>query len=76
MLHNQLLDFQQLLGPQYSHVGVGRDDGKQAGEYSPIFFLDTQFKLVDWTTKWLSTEPDTPGSVSWGAVGAVRSKQR
>jgi len=24
--------------PQYTALGVGRDDGKEAGEYCPIFF--------------------------------------
>lgn len=36
--HSQLEDLAELLGPAYDHVGVGRDDGKKAGEYSPIFY--------------------------------------
>lgn len=31
-------DIQTLLGPSYASVGVGRDDGKKAGEYAPIFY--------------------------------------
>lgn len=38
VLHNQLLDIQSLLGPEWAYVGVGRDDGQKAGEYSPIFY--------------------------------------
>ncbi|RXK35888.1 hypothetical protein M231_06852 [Tremella mesenterica] len=63
---NQLDDIQTLLGPEYSHVGVGRDDGIEAGEYSPIFYDSTRFELLKWTTKWLSTTPDKP-SKGWDA---------
>ena len=66
--HSQLLDLSTLLGDTYAHVGVGRDDGQQAGEYSPIFYDQVTFDLVDWTTKWLSPTPDVPGSKGWGAV--------
>jgi hypothetical protein len=38
VLHNQLHDLEALLGPRFGHVGVGRDDGKTRGEYSPIFY--------------------------------------
>ncbi|WRT65727.1 uncharacterized protein IL334_002675 [Kwoniella shivajii] len=67
VLHDQLLDLQHLLGPVYGHVGVGRDDGKQAGEYSPIFYDKMKFDLVDWSTIWLSTTPDIP-SKGWDAA--------
>ena len=33
--HNQLEDMLNAL-PQYSYIGVGRDDGKTKGEYAPI----------------------------------------
>ena len=35
--HNQLLDMTKGL-PNYAYIGVGRDDGKMAGEFSPIFY--------------------------------------
>lgn len=28
----------ELLGPEWDWFGVGRDDGAESGEYSPIFF--------------------------------------
>ncbi len=68
MYHNQLLDLAALLGPSYGHVGVGRDDGKEAGEYSPIFYDRTKFEVVKWRTIWLSPTPDIPGSKGWDAV--------
>ena len=36
-LYNQILDLQTML-PYYFYVGVGRDDGKEKGEFSAIFF--------------------------------------
>ncbi|WVQ78782.1 hypothetical protein IAT38_000873 [Cryptococcus sp. DSM 104549] len=67
VLHNQLLDLQELLGPTYAHVGVGRDDGKERGEYSPIYYDQTKFELVKWGTIWLSPTPDVVGSRGWDA---------
>ena len=39
-LHHQLLELKKRL-PQYDAVGVGREDGKQKGEYGPIFIAKT-----------------------------------
>ena len=68
VLHNQIDDLQTLLGSSWDHVGVGRDDGKQAGEYSPIYYDASQWVVLDWATKWLSKTPDVPASKSWDAV--------
>ena len=38
VLHDQLTDMLAAL-PDYDYIGVGRNDGKEKGEYSPIFFL-------------------------------------
>lgn len=54
--------------PGYSRVGVGRDDGKQSGEFSAIFFKNDKFELVDQSTFWLSQTPDIAGSRGWDAV--------
>ena len=37
VLHSQLEDISKAL-PQYDYIGVGRDDGRTAGEYAPIFY--------------------------------------
>lgn len=65
--HNQLLDMVKAL-PDYSHVGVGRDDGKTAGEYSPIFYNRNTWKpdSKEQGTFWLSDTPDVVASRSWG----------
>jgi endonuclease/exonuclease/phosphatase family metal-dependent hydrolase len=52
--------------PEYAYVGVGRDDGKTGGEYSPVFYKKERFELLDSGTFWLSETPDTP-SIGWSA---------
>jgi len=51
---------------EYQYVGVGRDDGKQEGEYTAIYYDTTRFVLVETKTFWLSETPDTV-SVGWDA---------
>lgn len=65
VLHGQLLYLEGQLS-DYGRIGVGRDDGKQAGEYSPIFYRKDQLELLDHGTFWLSDTPDQP-SVGWDA---------
>jgi endonuclease/exonuclease/phosphatase family metal-dependent hydrolase len=52
--------------PEYDEVGVGRDDGKAAGEYSAILYKSDRWRAVDSGTLWLSDTPDAPGSMTWG----------
>lgn len=66
-LHHQLADITTQLDG-YTYVGVGRDDGKQKGEYSAIFFKRERFELLEQNTFWLSETPDVAGSVSWDAA--------
>lgn len=66
-LHHQLQDLLRLL-PEYSYCGVGRDDGKEKGEYSAILFRNSRFGLLDSKTHWLSETTDIPGSKSWDAA--------
>lgn len=54
--------------PQYHAVGVGREDGKAAGEFSPILYKHERFDLLDSGTFWLSETPETAGSKSWGSA--------
>jgi endonuclease/exonuclease/phosphatase family metal-dependent hydrolase len=61
-LIGQITDIETQL-PQMKHIGVGRDDGKEAGEFSPIFYDTSKFKLIDYGWFWLSETPETPG---WG----------
>ncbi len=52
--------------PEYAFVGVGRDDGAEAGEFSPVGFRRDRFDLLDSGTFWLSPTPTVPGK-AWDA---------
>jgi len=62
----QMQDLRHDLKSYYSY-GVGRDDGKDRGEYSAIFFRRDRFDLIDQGTFWLSEEPENPGTRGWDA---------
>ena len=66
-LHEQIMELQQLL-PQYKYKGVGRDDGKEKGEYSAIFYDTTRLQALQSKTFWLSESPGVAGSKSWDAA--------
>ncbi|KUJ19263.1 endonuclease/exonuclease/phosphatase family protein-like protein [Mollisia scopiformis] len=72
VLHLQLEDILESLnkssspGSQWAYIGVGRDDGKQAGEYSPIFYRPSVWHLTRSETQWLSPTPHVP-SKGWDA---------
>ena len=53
--------------PEYSYIGVGRDDGKKKGEHMAIFYRKDDVELLDGGTFWLSETPDTP-SKGWDAA--------
>ena len=53
--------------PQYDYVGVGRDDGDRAGEFSPVFYKRERFRLLDSGTFWLAERTDVPGK-GWDAA--------
>mgnify|MGYP003575882799 CR=1 FL=1 len=65
-LHHQLEDLKKNL-PHYAYTGRGRDDGKEAGEYSAIFYNTSKFELLDHGDFWLSTQTDRPNK-GWDAV--------
>ena len=61
--------------PNYSYVGVGREDNKEiseitnpeeSGEIMAIFYNTSEIDLLDWGTYWLSETPGEP-SISWEA---------
>ena len=52
---------------KWRYVGVGRDDGKEAGEYSPIIYQAKIWELLEWRTLWLSPTPNKP-SIGWDAA--------
>ena len=66
VLNNQLADLSNLL-KEYKYVGVGREDGKTKGEYSPIFYRKSKLKVLMSSTFWLSETPQKI-SVGWDAA--------
>lgn len=65
--HDQMIDLQKLL-PKYTAVGVGRDDGKDKGEYAAIWYKKDRFQAIKNGTFWLSpTNTETPNK-GWDAA--------
>jgi endonuclease/exonuclease/phosphatase family metal-dependent hydrolase len=51
----------------FAYCGVGRDDGKEAGEYSAIFYRQKMLDRIADSTFWLSPTPSRP-SKGWDAA--------
>jgi endonuclease/exonuclease/phosphatase family metal-dependent hydrolase len=51
--------------PNYGSVGVGRDDGREAGEMMALFYKLDRFRKVDEGHFWFSETPDLAGSKGW-----------
>lgn len=66
VLHVQLIDLLKGLDG-YDYIGVGRDDGGQAGEYAAIFYKKDRLRLLDHGDFWISETPDRPG-LGWDAA--------
>lgn len=54
--------------PGFGRVGVGRDDGLEGGEFSPVYYRKDRFDLLESGTWWLSERPDSAGSRGWDAA--------
>lgn len=65
-LKNQLDDISAAL-PGYARYGRGRDDGKDGGEHSAVYYKKDKYKLVKSGDFWLSETPDVP-SKGWDAT--------
>ena len=65
-LHEQLVDLDVRL-KDYKWIGVARDDGKQEGEYSAIFYREDRVELLEQGNFWLNETPDRP-ALGWDAA--------
>ena len=65
VLHHQLKYIDSCL-TDFSYIGVGRDDGKEKGEYSPILYDIKRYKVLKHNAFWLSETPEKI-SVGWDA---------
>ncbi|KAJ6620236.1 Endonuclease/exonuclease/phosphatase [Mycena sp. CBHHK59/15] len=59
-LARQVHDLAELLGSDWAWVGVGRDDGVAAGEFSPVFYKKTDLTLLSYDSFWTSNTPFQP----------------
>lgn len=59
----------------YSYVGAGRDNGLDdvnktgtGNEFTPVFYRNDKYELVDSDTFWLSRTPDVKSGTDWNAA--------
>jgi endonuclease/exonuclease/phosphatase family metal-dependent hydrolase len=64
-LHGQIAEILQAV-PGYAYVGVGRSDGRQAGEYAAILYRTARLQVRRSDTFWFSDTPGVVKSMSWG----------
>lgn len=66
VLYEQLKDMKKALS-NYDCKGVGREDGREKGEFAPVFFNKERFECISSGTFWLS-ETDSVVSTGWDAA--------
>lgn len=66
-VQNQMDDLRTRL-KAYKSIGVARDDGKQKGEYSALFYDTTRLQQLQSATFWLSEDPSAVGKKGWDAA--------
>jgi len=80
-LRGQIDDLAERL-PEYGWFGVGRADGKDAGEFMVIFYRKDRVICVEQSNFWLSETPEIPGKawdaacermVTWGKFRDVKT---
>ncbi|MBC8156169.1 MAG: endonuclease/exonuclease/phosphatase family protein [Bacteroidetes bacterium] len=64
-LRDQLNDLAGM--SEFAFLGKGRDDGREAGEHSAIFYKKDRFTVLKSGDFWLSETPDKPGK-GWDAT--------
>ncbi|MEW4487651.1 endonuclease/exonuclease/phosphatase family protein [Thalassoglobus sp. JC818] len=50
---------------EYHVIGVGRDDGQEAGEMMAVYIRKSRFEILDSGHFWYSETPNEPGSKAW-----------
>jgi endonuclease/exonuclease/phosphatase family metal-dependent hydrolase len=61
-----MLDDVKARVPGYGELGVGREDGKEKGEYSAILYRQAAWEVTASGTFWLSDTPEVVASSTWG----------
>jgi endonuclease/exonuclease/phosphatase family metal-dependent hydrolase len=76
-LDADVIGLQEVLGDQlaflreafdgYAVLTAGREDGRDAGEHATVLVRPGDWAVESHETRWLSSEPEVPGSVGWDA---------
>jgi endonuclease/exonuclease/phosphatase family metal-dependent hydrolase len=53
--------------PDYTPIGVAREDGVRKGEWAEIMYRTSRFDQIDSGNFWLSEQPEAVGSKGWDA---------
>ena len=61
------LEFLKKRLPAYDYIGVGREDGKEGGEHSAIFYNTDLFEVLDHGDFWLAEDTTRP-NLGWDAA--------
>ena len=69
-LARQVEDLDALL-PQMRYIGIGRDDGRAAGEFEAIYYDSRRFEVLEQDTFWMSNTPWVP--TKYPGAGSIRS---
>jgi len=70
-LRGQITDLETLL-PDYAWFGIGRDAGRDGGEFNPVFYRKDRYRVLTQSTFWLSATPEVAGSRGWdGACNRI-----
>ena len=64
-LNGQIEEILQAV-PGYAYVGVGRSDGRRAGEYAALLYRTARLHVRRSDTFWFSDTPGVVKSTSWG----------
>ncbi len=64
-LHGQIDEILRAV-PGYAYVGVGRADGRRAGEYAAVVYRTARLQARRTDTFWFSDTPGVVKSTSWG----------
>lgn len=67
VLAQQFRDVSDSLGDEWTGLGVGRDDGKQRGEFEGIWHRQSAWRKAAFDTRWLN-EDGAVGKKGWDAA--------
>ena len=65
-VRSQAIQLEEQL-PDYAWIGAGRNDGKQRGEMTAIFYRTARLEPLDHGHFWFADDPTQPGKRAWGA---------